>query len=320
MKKLSILGKAFFLVIVLSCFVTSVVFAETLKFASATPGGSWYPIAVGIGKIWEKNIPGLKISHLPGGGTANIMTVDARKVDIGLTFSMSVGDGFLGNAPFKKKHLNTRTLATFYPSYFTIAVWKNSGIEKIEDLKGKRIALGKRGYTAESLASKVINACGLTYKDFRKTEFISDSAASALMKDGHIDAVTDTSSSFNDPSMVELSIVKPIRILPITDDIFGKLTKVSSGLFRSSLPKGSYKGVDSDVPVVGLRLGLIVNKDVDEKMVYQLTKALAENWEKDVGAISKSLASLKPEALANSMGVDMHPGARKYYLERGWIK
>jgi len=160
----------------------------------------------------------------------------------------------------------------------------------------------------------------LTYSDFSKTEFIGDTDAATLMKDGHLDAMSDTPSSFNDPSMVELAIMRAVRILPIPDDMFQELNKVSPGLFRAYVPKGSYKGIDNDVPVLGLRLGMIVNKDLDEKLVYQMAKALVENWEKDMVPISKSIAEMKPEDLAETMGVEMHPGALKYYKERGWIK
>lgn len=321
MKKLSVLACLFFAATLILGLTPHPVTAANLRFVSASPGGSWYPIAVGAGKIWEKAIPGLKVTHTPGGGTSNVMTIDAgEKGDIGMSFSMSVGDGFLGNPPFKQKHTNNRTFASFYPSYFTITVWKDSGIETIQALKGKRISLGTKGYTAETLASKVIKAAGLTYSDFSKTEFIGDTDAATLMKDGHLDAMSDTPSSFNDPSMVELAIMRPVRILPIPDDMFKELNKLSPGLFRAYVPKGSYKGIDNEVPVLGLRLGMIVNKDLDEKLVYQMAKALVENWEKDIVPISKSLAEMKPEELAQSMGVEMHPGALKYYKERGWIK
>jgi len=321
MKKLTVLASLFFVATLFSGLTVSPASAQNLRFVSASPGGSWYPIAVGAGKIWEKAIPGIKVSHTPGGGTSNVMTIDAgQKGDVGITFSTSVGDGFLGNPPFKQKYTNNRTFASFYPSYFTITVWKDSGIEKIQDLKNKRISLGTKGYTAETLASQVVKAAGLTYSDFSKTEFIGDTDAATLMKDGHLDAMSDTPSSFNDPSMVELAIMRPVRILPIPDDMLKELNKLSPGLFRAYVPKGSYKGIDQDVPVLGLRLGMIVNKDLDEKLVYQMAKALVENWKNDMAPISKSLAEMKPEDLAQTMGVDMHPGALKYYKERGWIK
>ena len=141
-----------------------------------------------------------------------------------------------------------------------------------------------------------------------------------LMKDGHIDAFCDLNSSLKDPSTVDLSITREIRILPISDDIYGELAKTAAGLYQAVIPAGSYNGVDQDVPTISSRLGLIVNPDLSDDLVYKLAKFLAENWVSDMHPVSKSLANVQPQGLAQELGCPFHPGAAKYYRERGWIK
>jgi len=291
-----------------------------LNFYSGAPGGSWYPLAVAIGDVWQKNIPDLTITHSPGGGVANVIAVDKGDGDIGITTSVSVGDGLLGNPPFEKTMPNQRTLAGLYPSFLTIAVWKDSGIEKLEDLKGKRLSPGIKGYTSEALTKAVLAAVGLSYDDLKKVEFVADEDAANLMKDGHLDAMTDMSASVKDPSMVELSISREIRILEVPANVLSALQAKSPGLFSAVVPKGSYNGVDADVPIIASRMACIVNPAVDEDLVYQMARTLAENWVSDMQPVSKALAGVQPQDLANECGVEFHPGAAKYYREVGWIK
>ena len=248
------------------------------------------------------------------------MAIDGGQADVAMSVSVSIGAGIKGIPPFKKAHPNVKALATFYPVNFVLTVWQDSGINEIKDLKGKRLGAGIKGYTAESLVKLTLEAVGLTYQDMRKVEFISDNKSVDLMKDGHLDAFADTSASLRDPSLVDLSINRPIRILDIPDSILETFQKESPGLFRAYIPKGSYNGIDADVPVIASKLGLIVRPELSDELVYQLTKSLVENWEKDMHPVSKLLKSVEPQKLAEPLGVEFHPGALKYYKERGWIK
>jgi TRAP transporter TAXI family solute receptor len=294
--------------------------AENITLASAAPGGSWYPMGVAMLKIWEKSIPGLTIAHKPGGGVANVMAIVKGLADVSISNSASVGDQIVGNAPFEKPSKEMRTLASFYPSIFVMTVWKDSGINHISQLKGKRIAPGKKGYTSETLTKSTLEAAGVTYKDLKKVEFVSDNNAVDLMKDGHIDCFSDVSSSLRDPSLVDLAVTRKVHILEIPDDIFKKLTARTPGLYREVVPKGTYNGIDQDVKVLSVRLGVLVSPKVSNDLAYKLTKALAENWVSEMHPVSNMLATVKPEKLAAEIGIELHPGAAKYYKEKGWLK
>jgi TRAP transporter TAXI family solute receptor len=85
------------------------------------------------------------------------------------------------------------------------------------------------------------------------------------------------------------------------------------------VPAGSVKGVDQDIPTFAFTTGIAVDPELDEELVYQMTKALVENWS-DMGLVMESLKKVSPEQLATKLGADFHPGAAKYYKERGWIQ
>ena len=190
----------------------------------------------------------------------------------------------------------------------------------LEDLKGKRISPSIKGYTAEAVTKKMLAEVGLTYDDMAKVEFVADDDAADLMKDGHLDAYADLAGSLSEAVLTDLSLFREVRILPCPDDVLQRLQAKSPGLFRGVIPAGSYQGVDADVPIVASGLGLIVNPDLPEDLVYNMAKTLAENWASDMGPVSKTLAAVKPQDLAKPLGVEFHPGALKYYKEQGWIK
>jgi len=290
-----------------------------LKFFSASPGGSWYPIAVAAGKVWEDNIDGLTVTHEPGGGVANVIAVnEAKEPAVGLTFSISVADGMAANPPFEQKYTNLRTLAQLYPNYETIITAKDSGITSVSDLKGKRVAPGIKGYTSEGVFANILSAAGLEYSDLDKVSFVSDSDAVDLLKDGHIDAYVDTIGASSDSSLIDLSTTTPVNVLPIPDDLLQSLKEISPGMQRGYLPGGVYKGLDQEVPTVVFSLGILTNPSMPDDLAYDLTKALAENWEASLITVSEDLQGVKTEDLANEVGVEFHPGALRYYEERGW--
>ncbi len=293
---------------------------RTLSFYSGSPGGGWYPIAVAISDIWAKRIPGLSFTHADAGGAGNIVAIDEGKADVAISTSASIGDGAVGNPPFKQRTTNVRALASFNPELYTIFVWKSSGIERLADLRGKRLAPLPRGYTAEVITRRVLNAVGATYDDLGKVDFVGLAEAVSLMKDGHIDAMANAFAPKGDPNITELSIQRPIRALEIPAEVRQKVSAASPGVYSAVLPKGSYNGVDSDVNVLGFSLALAVSADLPEDLVYQMTKYLAENWS-DVQLVSERFKEVQPQELARpNVGVPFHPGAAKYYREQGWLK
>lgn len=289
-----------------------------LTFMSADPGGSWYPMASGSADIWNKNITDYQLSftHTPGGGVANAKGVMEGTAQLAITTSVTIGQALTGSPPFEKPETNIRTLAALTTQYFTITTFKESGIREIADLKGKRLSPTKKGWTVESLVVLLLDAAGMSYDDLDKIEFVTGPEAADLLKDGHIDAFADSYEEVADPLVVELSLFKELWFLPVPQSLWEGMGL--PGLVPYTVKAGSVKGVDQDIPTFAFTTGIAVNPDLDEDMVYEMTKTLVENWS-DMGLVMESLKNRQPQELAIKLGADFHPGAAKYYKERGWI-
>ena len=293
---------------------------RVLAIYSGSPGGGWYPIAVAAGEMWTKNIPGVAVTHADAGGAGNVVALSAGKAQVAISTGASVGDAVVGNPPFEKKVTNVRALAALAPEFYAILTWADSKIKTPADLKGKRLSPAPKGYTVEVITRSVLKAAGLSYDKLSKVDFLDLEEAAGLMKDGHLDAVVASITLSGDPTITDLETTRAVKVLEIPNDMMKKLQAVSPGLYPAVLPKGSYKGVTKNTQIPGYSLGLVVGAELPEDLVYKMTKVLVENWS-TMQAVSADLKDLQPQDLAKAtMGVAFHPGALKYYKEKGWIK
>ena len=293
--------------------------AETVVFGGGPPASEWYSIAAAIGNLWKNNIPDLSVKHIPGGGVANAMSVNSGKATVGISVSASNYNALHGKPPFKQELKNLRGLVSLYMTYCALAVWKDSGIRELTDLKGKTLAPGIKGFSYEAMIHRELQAVGLDYSDMKTVEFVPANTAADLMKDGHVDAAGKTANKFNS-WLLNLGAQREIYLVESPDDVLKQLMAENEGIYRAVVNKGDYNGIDKDIQVPGYRLCLIVNKDTPEDLVYRLVKTLAENWIKEMHPVTKTFASVPPEELALPVGLEFHPGAMKYFKEKGWAK
>jgi TRAP transporter TAXI family solute receptor len=308
---------------VLACLALSFVFCSSetfaqkydLKLMTGPMGGSWYPLGGAISDALQKNIPGLTLSVMPGGGIGNVEALEVGKCDIGFANSCSAVDGLYGRAPFKKKMENMRQLANLYPQYFQMVVPEDSGIKSVADMKGKTLACDRKGLTGEQLSQLVLQAYGFDYKDMAKVHHVGYSDGVALMKDGHAQGfflITTIPAS----SIIDLAADRKIRLLSLPDDKIKALQKINSGFLKRVIPKGTYPGVDYEVQGVGAFTHLIISAKLPDDLVYRITKILVENLPR-FGDVVKDMKGVTAKDLAFDVGVPYHPGARKYYKEIG---
>ena len=308
---------------VLACIVLFFIFCSSetfaqkydLKLMTGPMGGSWYPLGGAISDALQKNIPGLTLSVMPGGGIGNVEALEVGKCDIGFANSCSAVDGLYGRAPFKKKMENMRQLANLYPQYFQMVVPEDSGIKSVADMKGKTLACDRKGLTGEQLSQLVLQAYGFDYKDMAKVHHVGYSDGVALMKDGHAQGlflITTIPAS----SIIDLAADRKIRLLSLPDDKIRALQKINSGFLKRVIPKGTYPGVDYEVQGVGAFTHLIISAKLPDDLVYRITKILTETLPR-FGDVVKDMKGVTAKDLAFDVGVPYHPGARKYYKEIG---
>lgn len=290
-----------------------------LRFMAAAQSGSWYPLAVGITEALKKNMSGLKqVSIEPGGGVANVIAVNGGQGQMGFSQAMPTVDGIKGNPPFKGKQDNVQYVLSLFPHSTHIVVLKNSGITKIEDIKGKKINVGPKGLLTEDIASRILKAYGMSYEDMGSVQNLSFADSVEQMKDGRLDVLFWTVPS---PFAVltDLSQSKDMELIPIPEEKIKEMTSANPGLVRAVLPKGTYKGVDHDVVTIQSPLIVIANKNAPEDLVYQLTKYVYDHLD-DLKKIDPALRPVTQESLFVDIGVPMHPGAKKFFEEKGVLK
>ncbi|MBI5968274.1 MAG: TAXI family TRAP transporter solute-binding subunit, partial [Deltaproteobacteria bacterium] len=224
-------------------------------------------------------------------------------------------DGVYGRPPFKQKMPNMRQLANLYPQYFQIVVLEGSRIKSVADLKGKAIGPGPKGHTGEFAARQVLEIYKLSYKDMSKVHHIGYADTVGLMKDGHCDAWLFC-TTIPGSSVMDLASARKIRLLILPEDKIKEMQKLNAGYIRRLIPKGTYQGVDYDVPTFGFFTHLIISAKLPDDLVYKITKTLVENLPR-FGEVLKDMKGVTAKDLALDIGIPFHPGALKYYKEIG---
>jgi len=289
-----------------------------LKMMTGPAGGSWIPLGGAIAELIQKNIPGTTVSVAPGGGMANVVGVQEGKADIGFGNSSSSVDGVAGRPPFKGPTNNVLQLANLYPQYFQMVVLEDSGIKSVADLKGKGICPGPKGHTGELLAQQVLQIHGLSYKDMSKVNHVSYADAVSLMKDGHAQGYL-LGTTIPASSILDLGTTKKVRLLSLPEDKIKELQKINAGYLKRVIPAGTYPGVNYDAITVGYFTHLVISAKLPEPLVFKITKVLAENVDR-LADVVKDMKGVTVKDLALDVGVPFHPGALKYYKEKGAIK
>jgi TRAP transporter TAXI family solute receptor len=289
-----------------------------VKFMTGPMGGSWYPLGGAIAELIQKNIPGTTVTVAPGGGMANVVGVQGGKADIGFGNSPTSADAVFGKAPFKAKAKNLKQLANLYPQYFQMFVLEESGIKTVADLKGKTICPGPKGHTGELVSRQILEVYGLSYKDLSKVQHVSYTDSISLIKDGHADAWLP-GTTIPASAGLDLATTKKIRLLALPDDKIKAMQKFNVGYLKRIIPKGTYPGVDYDVATIGYFTHMVVSAKLPDSLVYQITKVIAENLDRLTQVVS-AMKGVRVEDLALDIGVPFHPGAAKYYKEKGVMK
>ena len=301
------------LAIGVACALGGTAAAAELKLMSGPQGGSWIPLGGQLKDMWEKAIPGLSVQVLPGAGIANVRAIEEAKTDIGFGNSISTVDAMTGKPPFNKPHANVCNVATLYPQYYQFVVLANSGINKIEDMKGKSITTQQRGNTGEQITRQLLEVHGVAYSDV-KASFVGYTDSVTQMQDGHAVAF-GLSTQIPAGAVMDLAAAREIKIIDLSDSI-EKMRKLNSGYNLVTIPKGTYPKQDKDVQVIGFHTHIVASCKLPADTVYTMTKMIGDNT-KTLATVAKDIATLTPKEMGADIGVPFHPGAAKYYKEAG---
>jgi len=300
---------------------------QKLAMATFKTGSGWYVMGQAMSRIMTPALPaGSKVDVLPyTGGVGNPMLLDKGKADIALGFPVETGLAIKGEPPYKKKIPELKMLVGNTDTYwYVFAVRADTPIRSFSDIKEKkfplRLVVLPKGSSGEWDTRKVLEAYGITYDDIKswggKVNHVSFPTAVEMMKDGQADAFGQVCTPGH-PAWTQLSTTAALRFLPIDKEQAGKF--VSEYGFRESfLPKGVFKGVEQDTPVLGFATCVITTTRMPDDIAYKITKAICEN-KAELITTYKGAAVFDPQK-ATQVPLPLHPGAEKYYKEAGILK
>lgn len=304
-----------------------------LKIATLTQGSPWYVYGAAMAEVLRKNMPaGSVFDVLPyAGGIGNPTIVADKKSELALSFSVTNKWAFEGNVAYEKKHDNIRALAGNFDQYYVGIVLRKDfadkyGIESLKDLKEKnapvRLMAINVGSLGEFATSQILEQYGLTYENIKKNggsvSHTTFDVIQQAFQDGRADMMIQVITKGHQ-AFTEIALSTPVKFMPIDDDVVRKLEGI--GYEAAELPAGGFKGQDEPVKTVGFPTVLIANQDLPEEQAYNITKLISEN-KSDLVAKHKALAAFNPEEAwkPEKLGIPLHPGAEKYYKEKGWLK
>lgn len=294
-------------------FMTSApLHAQGLSLLSGNTGGSWYAIGAGISQVLTNN--GVRTEVEQGGGISNVIALNTREDAVGFTNAFVLPMAQSAEEPFAEPVENVVAVAVLMLNFGQFVVSADSGVDSFADLKGKAYISQPMSASSTTAFEKVLNAYGLSEADLNISRGDMAYGAEAL-RDGRALGFHAT-TAFPNGTISELSLTRDLKLLSVPDDVLKKIIEDNAGFSRGVIPAGTYSGQNEPVETIRAATILIANRDADDEAIYQLVKALAENLD-DVRAVHASLGDLAVDGMADLGALEVHPGARRFYEERG---
>lgn len=285
--------------------------AENYTIGTGSQSGTYYPLGGTLAKIWSENIPDFNMrAEVTAGSVENIIKVATDKQLAGIAMGNVALKAHEGKKPFPRT-MPTDVLFTLYPNVVQFMVPADSDIKSISDLKGKKISLGAPGSGTRVSSVNILNTLGITEDDI-KAQSLNYTATTSALANGQIDAGVIV-GSLGVGAITELALTRNIRILSFSKEELTKIRTANPSYLPLVVPAESYKNVpEFTAPAVWNVL--VVNKKLDEKLAYEMTKVAFEHIDQIRQAISVT-KYMSVENMNKLQGVDLHPGAKKYYDE-----
>jgi TRAP transporter TAXI family solute receptor len=297
---------------------------EIVPIVTPGSGGTAYMLGAGVGTIARKYVPEVDCMVQAESGVTTMLKQVHEYWKAGKP-ALTVCDGngiwsaynSAGLFAGKEKYSELRGITFLHSVELYFVVKKKSGIKSYGDVKGKRIAVGPPGSSVGASGLLLFNAHGLTEKDF-KPVYLSYSETVEGVANGSIDggilAGSAPIASYN-----ELALTQDVTIIPVRADVIKSITEKYLYFYPVTVAKGTYKGLDNDVPTVAFSSILATHEQTSPDVVYKLVKAIYEH-KGDLVAVHKAAQEITKKNALAGIGVPIHQGAQKYFREIGIMK
>ncbi|QUS41799.1 TAXI family TRAP transporter solute-binding subunit [Tardiphaga alba] len=292
---------------------------KTIAIGTGGTGGVYYPLGGAVANVLSKALPNTQATaEVTGGSVDNLKLIASGQSEMGFSMADAALDAFKGEDKFKSGKVPLRTLLVVYPNRMHVVTVEGTGIEKFSDLKGKRVSTGSPGSATEVMAFRVIEAGGLDKDKDLKRERLGVAESVNAIKDRKIDAffwvggvptaaVTDLAAT---PGLK----IKMIDHAELADKMNAKYGKLYSA---SNISKSIYPGMDKDNANTEVWNIIVTNDKMKDEDAYNIVKTLVEK-KADIVAVHKEAESFSLDNQVQERSpVPFHPGALKYFKEKG---
>ena len=290
-----------------------------LSIATGGTGGVYYPMGGGMANVLSKHVPGYQATaEVTGGSVDNLKLLGTGKADVGFSMADAGLDAYNGEDKFKDNKVPVRTLMVLYPNRMHVVTTEGTGINKMSDLKGKRVSTGSAGSATEVMAFRLIEASGIDKDKDLKRERLSVAESVNAIKDRKIDAFfwvgglpTAAVSDLGATPGIKLKMIDHAEAVKAMNKKYGPLYS------ERVIPAKTYSGMEKDNHVANVWNILVANEKMSNDVAYNVVKTMFEH-KAEMVAVHKEAESFSLENQSNSASpIPFHPGAIKYFAEKG---
>jgi TRAP transporter TAXI family solute receptor len=291
---------------------------RTIAIATGGTGGVYYPLGGGLANILSKALGIAATAEVTGGSVDNLKLIGSGQAELAMVMVDASVDALNGQDKFRGNKVDLRALAVLYPNRMHVVTVEGKGIDKMADLKGKRVSTGSPGSATEVMAFRVIEAAGLDKdKDMRRERLGAAESVNAL-KDGKIEAFFWV-GGLPTAAVTDLGATPGLKIKLIDHtEVLEKMNAKYGNLYAAGvIPKGTYPGQDKDNAQTNVWNILIANAKMTDQLAYDIVRIMYEK-KADWVAVHREANELKLETQSvKNSSVPYHPGALRYYAEKG---
>jgi uncharacterized protein len=287
-----------------------------LSIATGGTGGVYAVYGAGLADVISEDLGDYKATaETTSASVDNIKLIAQKDSDVAFTLADTAIDAVEGKESFDEPQ-PIRALAQIYTNYTQVGTTADAGIETIEDLRGKRVSVGDPGSGTEVIALRVLEAAGLDPdKDIDRSQLGVDESVNAV-RDGSIDAFF-WSGGLPTGAVTDLATTDDLVLVPNAEYAQKLRDEYGEAYQEDTIPADTYKGLDEDVPVVGVPNLLVVHEEMDDQLAQDLTQLLFDQ-KKRLTQVHPEAKNLDVQAAQDVVPpVKLHPGAQSYYEEAG---
>ena len=288
-----------------------------ISITTGGTGGVYYPLGGGMANILSKSVPGLTATaEVTGGSIDNLRLIGTGKSEVGLVMADAAQEAAQGVDKFKGNKIGAKTLMVLYPNKFHVVTVEGTGINKLADLKGKRVSTGSPGSGTEVMSLRVLEAVGIDRNDIQQARLGVAESVNAI-KDKKIDAFTWV-GGLPTAAITDLAATPGTKIKLIDHaEAADAMNKKYGPLYvKSTIPGNVYPGqtqASSNVDVWNL---LVATDKMSDQMAYTIVKTLMEK-KPDLVAVHAEAKNIELKNQGIPLPMPFHPGAKKYFEEQG---